>query len=182
MKKVYSTATITAGGVSGLELEPDLTAILANKTDEPLLREVWLNWRDATGPKMRQDYITYYTLGNKAAKLNSLPGKAFSTYDDLWMAEWETADMKAQVDKLMEETMPFYQKIHAYVRFHLKETYGDDVMPADGTIPAHLLGNMWAQQWGNVLNVHPKMNPHSDVEEIDNKVKEKLQVSVLRIL
>ncbi|KAH9396896.1 hypothetical protein TYRP_003196 [Tyrophagus putrescentiae] len=160
MKKVYSTARITAGGRPNLELEPDLTEILANSSDEKLLRE---------------DYITYYTLGNKAARLNSLPGKDFRTYDDLWMAEWETADMKAQVDKLMEETMPLYQKIHAYVRYHLKEKYGDGVMPADGTIPAHLLGNMWAQQWGNLLNIIPEMNPNPEMKPIDTKVNEKLQ-------
>jgi peptidyl-dipeptidase A len=27
------------------------------------------------------------------------------------------------------------------------------VLPADGSIPAHLLGNMWAQQWGNVYDL-----------------------------
>lgn len=182
MKKVYSTATITAGGKSGLELEPQLTEMLASSSDEKLLREIWLNWRDATGPYMRQDYITYYTLGNKAAKLNSLPGKDFRTYDDLWMAEWETPDMKAQVDKLMEETMPLYQKIHAYVRYHLTKQYGEAVMPKDGTIPAHLLGNMWAQQWGNLLTVIPAMNPNPDVEAIDAKVNEKLKVSLWKLV
>ncbi len=39
--------------------------------------------------------------------------------------------------------------LHAYVRMKLHERYGDAV-PADGPMPAHLLGNIWAQDWSNV--------------------------------
>ncbi|KAI2806850.1 hypothetical protein BLOT_008809 [Blomia tropicalis] len=175
MKVLYSKASISINGKDNLELEPDLTELLADETDEKLLRDIWMKWRDAIGPTMRPDFIKYYTLGNKAAKANALPGKEFKTYDDLWMAEWETSDMKEQVDKLMDQIMPFYQKIHAYVRYFLKKKYGESVMPDDGTIPAHLLGNMWAQQWSNVLNTITEMNPNPDVDQIDTKVNEKLK-------
>jgi len=57
----------------------DLTQILATSTDEKLLYEVWANFRDATGAKMREDYIKYFKLGNKAATLNKLPDKGLST-------------------------------------------------------------------------------------------------------
>ncbi len=92
------------------------------------------------------------------------------------MSSWETADMKEQVDELMEELMPLYAKIHAYVRHHLTRKYGPEVMPADGTIPAHLLGNMWAQQWSNVLNTVTELNPHPEVVPIDSEVNRKLKV------
>jgi hypothetical protein len=46
---------------------------MANSKNYSELQEVWVNWRDASGKKMREDYITYYTLGNKAATLNILP-------------------------------------------------------------------------------------------------------------
>jgi hypothetical protein len=26
-------------------------------------------------------------------------------------------------------------------------------MPTDGTIPAHILGNMWGQKWGNIFDL-----------------------------
>jgi len=42
--------------------------------------------------------------------------------------------------------------LHAYVRMKLHEKYGASV-PAEGPIPAHLLGNIWAQEWGNVLDL-----------------------------
>lgn len=98
----------------------------------------------------------------------------------MWMASWETADMKAQVDELMAQTAPLYEKIHAYVRYHLQKKYPEKgVMPADGTIPAHLLGNMWGQQWSNILNSIPELNPHADVVPIDSEVNRKLKVIVL---
>ena len=178
MESTYSTAAITAGNQSGLELEPDLTNILATSTNESLLREVWVNFRDATGPKMRQDYITYYKLGNKAAQLNKLPDQDFKTFDDLWMFPWEAPDLKDQIGRLMDEVTPLYKKVHAYVRYYLLQKYGQNIMPADGTIPAHLLGNMWAQEWSNILNTILEMNPYPDVDPIDAKVNQKLQVSV----
>ena len=32
----------------------------------------------------------------------------------------------------------------------LAEKYGTKLVPPNGPIPAHLLGNMWAQEWGNI--------------------------------
>ena len=98
------------------------------------------------------------------------------------MFAWEADDLKAQVDTLMNETLHLYQKIHAYVRHHLKAQYGDKVMPADGTIPAHLLGNMWAQSWSNLLNIVPALNPRSDVQPIDAAVDKKLATWTIRQL
>ena len=75
MEQVFSTAKVSAGGESNLELEPDLTNILSSSTNESLLREVWVNFRHVTGRKIRTNYVTYVDLGNKAAKLNALPDK-----------------------------------------------------------------------------------------------------------
>lgn len=95
------------------------------------------------------------------------------------MFSWETTDLKEEVEQLMGELSELYKKIHAYVRFHLEKMY-PDAMPDDGTIPAHLLGNMWAQQWSNVLNIVPEINPHPDVEPIDKMVNENLKVNCVR--
>ena len=50
----------------------------------------------------------------------------------------------------MEQVRPLYLSLHTYVRAKLVEKYGPNVVPPDGPIPAHLLGNIWAQEWGNV--------------------------------
>ncbi len=86
--------------------------------------------------------------------------------DELWLFVWETPDIKDQTANLWEKLKPFYQKLHAYVRLKLKAVFGDK-MPKDNTIPAHLLGNMWAQQWSNIMNTVDGIDPYPDVTEID---------------
>jgi peptidyl-dipeptidase A len=166
MQTIYSSATICVNGKCDLQLDRDLTGIMANSKNYSELQEAWVNWRDASGKKMREDYITYYTLGNKAATLNKLPDQSFETLDELWLFVWETPDIKDQTANLWEKLKPFYQKLHAYVRLKLKAVFGDK-MPKDNTIPAHLLGNMWAQQWSNIMNTVDGIDPYPDVTEID---------------
>ena len=45
---------------------------------------------------------------------------------------------------------PLYVELHAFVRARLAEFYGDAIVNRSKAIPAHLLGNMWAQSWGNL--------------------------------
>lgn len=116
---------------------------MASSRDYDILKQSWTSWRDAVGKPIRELYLDYAKLGNKAALKNG-----FKTLDDLWLFPWETADFKEQIKLLWDELEGFYKKLHAYVRMKLRNVYGEQ-MPADGTIPAHLLGNMWAQQWGN---------------------------------
>ena len=40
---------------------------------------------------------------------------------------------------------PLYDELHCYARARLARRYGEDKVPAGRPIPAHLLGNMWAQ-------------------------------------
>jgi hypothetical protein len=86
--------------------------------------------------------------------------------DELWLFAWETPDIKDQTANLWQKLKPFYQKLHAYVRMHLKKAFPDQ-MPKDNTIPAHLLGNMWAQQWSNIMNTVDGIDPYPNVTPID---------------
>merc|ERR550525_2138706 len=52
-----------------------------------------------------------------------------------------------------EGLKPLYQELHAYVRHKLSGYYGPDVVKDSGAIPAHLLGNMWAQSWNNIADI-----------------------------
>ncbi|KAJ6225294.1 hypothetical protein RDWZM_003839 [Blomia tropicalis] len=152
MERIYSSASVCLprnGSLKcGLELEPDLSNIMATSRDYNLLRETWLRWRDSAGRPIRNLYLEYIRLGNKAAIKNG-----FKTLDDLWLFPWETPDFKQQIEQLWQEVMPYYQKFHAYVRMKLRKFYGAERMPNDGTIPAHILGNMWAQSWTNIFDV-----------------------------
>ena len=70
----------------------------------------------------------------------------------LWRSKYDMPpdDFARELDRLWTQVRPFYESLHAYVRWKLREKYGADVVPEKGPIPAHLLGNMWAQEWGNV--------------------------------
>lgn len=155
MSKIYSSASICLNnGTCGLELEPHLVDLLAKSRDYNLLKEVWLKWRENSTVSTRNLYMEYVRLGNKAAVMNG-----FKTLDDLWLFPWETPDFKQQVKEIWDQLQPYYLKLHAYVRSRLRKHYGD-FMPKDGTIPAHILGNMWAHSWSNIFDLvapYPKM-------------------------
>jgi peptidyl-dipeptidase A len=59
----------------------------------------------------------------------------------------------AKTDKLWAQVEPLYDNLHCYVRARLNEKYGDAVQPRTGPIRADLLGNMWAQAWGNIYDL-----------------------------
>src|ERR1051325_6701103 len=77
-------------------------------------------------------------------------------------------DFARELDRLWEQVRPLYLSLHAYVRSRLREKYGPDLVPANGPIPAHLLGNIWAQEWPNVYKLVAPANsdPGYDLTEI----------------
>ena len=76
----------------------------------------------------------------------------FSDTGAMWRAKYDMSpeSFLQELDRLWEQVRPFYLSLHAYVRQRLRAHYGPEVLPAAGPIPAHLLGNMWAQTWSNV--------------------------------
>lgn len=121
---------------------------MSTSRDFEVLKEAWLRWRASSGKPIRSLYREYIRLGNKAAVLNG-----FQTLDDLWLFPWETTNFKTQIEQLWNEIQPYYRKLHAFVRKRLRQFYGESLFPTDGTIPAHILGNMWAQSWVNVFDL-----------------------------
>jgi peptidyl-dipeptidase A len=59
----------------------------------------------------------------------------------------------AELERLWTQVEPLYKELHAYVRHKLIAKYGAEAERKDGMIPSHLLGNMWAQEWGNVYDI-----------------------------
>ncbi|XP_056647591.1 angiotensin-converting enzyme-like isoform X1 [Diorhabda sublineata] len=141
-----------------LALEPEITNILANSKNEEELKHVWIEWRNTVGRKCRENYKHYVKLSNQAAKLND-----FNNQGEYWLFNYEDPDFKDQIARLWDQLKPLYLQIHAYVRYKLKEKYGD-VVTEKGPIPAHLLGNMWAQTWSNIASF---TLPYPEVEDSD---------------
>jgi peptidyl-dipeptidase A len=145
-----------------LDLE-DLSRIMASSRDEKELREVWAGWHTIS-PPMRKDFTRYVELGNEGAR-----GLGFKDMGAVWRSRYDMPadEFTREVDRLWGQVRPLYQSLHAYVRRRLRETYGAQAVPERGPIPAHLLGNMWAQQWGNIYPlVAPKdADPGFDLTE-----------------
>jgi peptidyl-dipeptidase A len=123
----------------------EVTRILATSRNEKEIRAAWEGWHTIS-PPMRKDYERFVELSNKGAK-----ELGFADTGAMWRAKYDMPpdDFTKEVDRLWDQVRPLYLKLHAYVRMKLHEKYGDAV-PAKGPMPAHLLGNIWAQDWSNV--------------------------------
>ena len=107
--------------------------------------DVWRGWH-AIAPPIRPLFRRYVELGNKGAR-----ELGFRDTGAMWRSKYDMPPeaFPAEMDRLWNQVRPLYLSLHAYVRAKLREKYGD-VVPASGPIPAHLLGNMWAQEWENI--------------------------------
>jgi peptidyl-dipeptidase A len=135
-----------------LDLE-DITKIMATSRDAKQLLEVWAGWH-SIAPPIKPSYARYVELANKGAR-----ELGYKDTGALWRSKYDMppGDFAAELDRLWEQVRPLYVSLHAYVRWKLREKYGD-VVPANGPLPAHLLGNMWAQTWDNI---YPLVAPQS---------------------
>ena len=120
--------------------------IMAENRDPARLKEVWLGWHSIGAP-MRQRYARFVDLSNQGAR-----ELGFKDTGVLWRAGYDMPpeQFAADVDRLWEQVRPLYLSLYTFVRARLSQKYGPGVVPPDGPIPAHLLGNPWAQQWGNI--------------------------------
>jgi peptidyl-dipeptidase A len=146
----------------------DITRIMATSRDEKELRAAWEGWRTIS-PPMRNDYTRFVALSNKGAK-----ELGFADTGAMWRAKYDMPpdDFTKELDRLWMQIRPLYLKLHAYMRLKLRAKYGD-LVPASGPIPAHLLGNIWAQDWTNVypLVAPPNADPGFSLTDILKKRK-----------
>ncbi len=129
--------------------EPEMVNVMATSRDPGELLEIWKGWREM-GPPMREDYVRVMEIANAGAKelgFDDLGGMWRSNYD------MEPDAFAAEAERLLTQIQPLYQALQCHVRAKLNEFYGSSVVPVDGPIPAHLLGNMWAQSWLNVSDL-----------------------------
>jgi peptidyl-dipeptidase A len=136
----------------------DITVIeklMATSRDPEELKRAWLGWH-AVGAPMRQRYTRMVELGDEGARQLGYPDVGA-----LWRSNYDMPpDRFAQeMDRLWEQLRPLYLSLHAYVRGQLAKKYGKDVVPPNGPIPAHLLGNLWAQEWNNVYDLMDSPRP-----------------------
>ncbi len=162
-KGKYCPAAKSGGGEQEDDKCLDVTAIerlMANSRDEKQLRDLWTGWH-AISPPMRARYARFVDLANKGAK-----EMGFADVGAMWRSNYDMSpqEFSADLERLWKQTKPFYDSLHAYVRTRLVKQYGPDAVTKDGLIRAHLLGNIWAQEWGNIF---PIVAPPSQKAAVD---------------
>ena len=142
----------------------DLEDTIDNSRDAAELLDAWEGWRTIS-PPMRADYQRFVELSNEGAR-----GLGFADTGAMWRSGYDMPpdDFAAEVDRLWDQVKPLYDDLQCHVRAELSDRYGADVVDPAGPIPAHVLGNMWAQSWSNVFDLvaPPAADPGYDLTEI----------------
>jgi peptidyl-dipeptidase A len=138
----------------------EMSRIMATERDPALLLEMWEGWREVS-PPMKDMYIEQAELANQGAS-----ELGFADISELWRGSYDMPadDFATELDRLWGQVKPFYDALHCHVRAELGEEYGTEIVPQDKPIPAHLLGNMWGQSWGNIYDL---VKPEQKLDVID---------------
>jgi peptidyl-dipeptidase A len=122
---------------------------MRSSRDPHSLLDVWRGWHTISRP-MKAMYMRFVELTNEGAR-----ELGYKDTGALWRSKYDMPPdaFAAEVDRLWNQVKPLYDSLHCYVRWNLTKKYGADVVPPAKPIPAHLLGNIWAQEWANVYDL-----------------------------
>jgi peptidyl-dipeptidase A len=128
----------------------DIEAAMGTNRNPDELKEMWTSWHDMVGAPMKTDYVRMAEIGNQGAK-----ELGFADLGAMWRSGYDMPadDFAKLTDKLWLEVKPLYDELHTYVRGQLNKKYGAGVQAKTGPIRADLLGNMWAQEWGDIYDI-----------------------------
>lgn len=147
--ELYATGKVCRDDGSDCKTLDEIDDIFRTSRDEKELKRLWTGWHKVAQP-MRPIYQREVEVANIGAKELGMPDAG-----TLWRSGYDmpAEAFEAEADRLWDQVKPLYTSLHCYARTKLGETYGTDVVPQDKPIPAHLLGNMWAQEWGNIYDI-----------------------------
>lgn len=148
LNSMYGKGTYTNKAGKKLSLG-DMTSTMATSRNYDELLELWEGWRQVS-PPMKSSFVRQSELANEGAK-----GLGYDDLGVMWRSNYDMSpnEFATELDRLWGQVKPLYDDLHCYVRSELGKKYGEDKVPQDQPIPAHLLGNMWAQSWGNIYDL-----------------------------
>ena len=138
----------------------ELSDIMTDSRDYDALLDAWTGWH-SIAVELRPLYSRFVELANEGAR-----EIGYTDLGELWRSGYDmsAADFEEETERLWTQVKPLYDQLHCHVRAKLVEKYGKERVPEAGLIPAHLLGNMWAQEWGNI---YPLVEPYPGTTSID---------------
>ncbi|MCC7075041.1 MAG: M2 family metallopeptidase [Deltaproteobacteria bacterium] len=136
-----------------------LTEVMTKSRNYDELLDAWQGWHTIS-PPMKPMYQRYVELSNEGAR-----DLGFKDVAALWRGRYDMAPeaFEADMDRVWGQLKPLYQDLHCYARTKLAAAYPGKVK-SEGPIPAHLLGNMWAQEWANI---YPLVEPYAGEASLD---------------
>jgi peptidyl-dipeptidase A len=149
MEGMYGAGRYCPDGEDSCKTLEQLSDVLAHSRDYDETLAAWLGWRTVSVP-MREDYQRFAELTTEGAL-----ELGYNDMGEMWRSGYDMspAQFESEVERLWGQAKPLYEQLHCYVRNRLADHYGDDRVPRDGPIPAHLLGNMWSQEWTPVYDL-----------------------------
>ncbi len=128
----------------------DIEAEMGTNRNPAELAEMWKSWHTNVGAPMRDDYAELVGIANKGAV-----ELGYKDVGAMWRSGYDMPadDFAKLTDKLWGQVKPLYDQLHCYTRGKLNEKYGDAIQAKTGPIRADLLGNMWAQEWGDIYDI-----------------------------
>lgn len=182
MSTIYNTAVICPftnpscdlNGSGVLKLDPEIHDIMDASKDYNELQHTWEQWHEQAGRPMRDDYAKYIELMNEAAVANGHTDAA-----SWWQSDYEDMDFDA-VDQIWSEVRPLYEELHTYVRNKLDKVYPGRMAEHSPHMPAHVLGNMWAQSWSGLYESTKPFDIDDNLGEVTSRMQE-LNFDVLKM-
>jgi peptidyl-dipeptidase A len=155
------------GKGTGCKNLDELGEIIATSRNYDELTDAWVGWHTISRP-MRPMYTRFVELANEGAR-----ELGYEDLGVLWRSRYDMSavDFEKEAARLYEQVKPLYAGLHCYARKRLAQRYGKDKVPAGKPIPAHLLGNMWAQQWNRVYDDLLKPYPAASIESADRQLQ-----------
>ena len=160
MEAKYGSGKYCPQGPESCRDETKLKAVLESSRNYDELLDAWTGWHSTARP-LRADYARYVELANDGAR-----GFGYEDLGAMWRSNYDMSaeEFKREAARLYGQVQPLYKELHCYTRNKLQQKYGAEKVPSGKPIPAHLLGNMWAQQWDAVYDL---LEPYPGVSSLD---------------
>ncbi|WP_446830335.1 M2 family metallopeptidase [Candidatus Foliamicus sp.] len=160
MEGAYGSGKYCPDGPESCRDLEELSEVMARSRNHDELLEAWRGWRTIS-PPYRADYQRFVELGNEGAR-----ELGFNDMGELWRSGYDmpVTDFRDEVERLWGQVSPLYEELHCYTADKLRRAYGESMVPENEPIPAHILGNMWSQTWGEIYDL---AEPYAGVAELD---------------
>ena len=117
----------------------------ASAADLPLRLDTWTASKEI-GKPLKPGLVELRGLRNAVAK-----EFGYTSYVDLQAADlgMSAQELAGLLEGFLRDIRPLYEQLHCWTKYELAKRYGQ---PVPKLIPAHWIGNRWAQEWPGIVS------------------------------